>query len=86
MPARIRIPERIPQGVAVAVERLRIRRIGDNRIRLKPAIKITVVVPRNIVVEPGDVSRRYQGSFRLSDEASLRKRHCWSISFSSRIS
>jgi len=35
MPTRIRIPERIPQGVAVAIEQLRIPRIGNDTIRLQ---------------------------------------------------
>jgi len=37
MPTGVRIPERIPQRVAVAVERLRIRRIGNYCVRLDEA-------------------------------------------------
>ena len=44
MPTRIRILERIIEGIRIPVETLRIGRAGDNRIRLDEAAQRAVVV------------------------------------------
>jgi len=51
MSAGIRIPERIPQGVAVAVERLRVRRIRNDLVCLQEPPQRAIVVARIIEVQ-----------------------------------
>ena len=51
MSRRIRIPERIVERVRIPIQALRIRRIGDERIRLQEPSQRGSVRPRAVVVE-----------------------------------
>ena len=51
MPAGIRIPERIVERVRVPIQALRVRRIGDERIRLEEPSQHGSIRPRAVVVQ-----------------------------------
>jgi hypothetical protein len=46
------ILDRIVASISVAVQRLRIGRAGDNRIGTDEAVKITVVIPCIVEIQP----------------------------------